>query len=170
MTQNELRHTLPPFAMVPRWIIQHENLTSGAVRVYACLADMANRDKNYAFPSHKTLAVKANMSVSSVRRHIDELVNVGALVVRKRFKEDGEGQTSNIYFVKFKQSTTGDKPMENISEGVTKNNPMLTGEQGGYSRVDNEEEPYNNNLYIKGEDVKEHLAKARQMLKNNDSF
>ena len=163
MTQNELRHTLPPFAMVPRWIIQHENLTSGAVRVYACLADMANRDKNYAFPSHKTLAVKTNMSVSSVRRHIDELVQVGALLVRKRFKPEGAGQTSNLY-------TVVHKPMENTNEGVTENDPMLTGEQGGYSPVDNEEEPYNNNLYIKGDDVKEHLANARKMLKNNDSF
>ncbi len=93
---NELRHTLPPFAMVPRWIIQHENLTSGAVRVYACLADMANRDKNYAFPSHKTISVKSNMSVSSVRRHIDELVQVGALLVRKRYNTEAAGQTSNF--------------------------------------------------------------------------
>ena len=160
---NELRHTLPSIAMVPQWIIQHENLTSGAVRVYACLADMANRDKNYAFPSHKTLAVKTNMSVSSVRRHIDELVQVGALIVRKRFKENGEGQTSNFYKVVH-------KPMENNNEGVTENDPVLTGEQGGYSPVDNEEEPDNNNLYIKGDDVKEHLANSRKMLKNNDSF
>ena len=162
MTQNELRHTLPPFAMVPRWIIQHENLTSGAVRVYACLADMANRDKNYAFPSHKTLEVKTNMSVSSVRRHIDELVNVGALLVRKRFKENGEGQTSNLY-------TVVHKPMENKEDSVTENNPVLTGEQGGYSPVDNititnEQEPI-----LNASDAKEHIAKARELLKN-DSF
>jgi predicted transcriptional regulator len=149
--------------MVPRWIIQHENLTSGAVRVYACLADMANRDKNYAFPSHKTLAVKTNMSVSSVRRHIDELVQVGALLVRKRFKPEGAGQTSNLY-------TVVHKAMENKEKGVTENDPLVTDEQGGYSPVDNEEEPHNNNLYIKGDDVKEHLANARKMLKNNDSF
>ena len=162
MTQNELRHTLPPFAMVPRWIIQHENLTSGAVRVYACLADMSNRDKNYALPSHKTLAVKTNMSVASVRRHIDELVNVGALLVRKRFKENGEGQTSNLY-------TVVHKPMENKEDSVTENNPVLTGEQGGYSPVDNititnEQEPI-----LNASDAKEHIAKARELLKN-DSF
>ena len=159
---NELRHTLPPFAMVPRWIIQHENLTSGAVRVYACLADMANRDKNYAFPSHKTLAVKTNMSVSSVRRHIDELVNVGALLVRKRFKPEGAGQTSNLY-------TVVHKPMENKEDSVTKNDPMLTGEQWGFSPVDNititnEQEPI-----LNASDAKEHIAKARELLKN-DSF
>ena len=130
--------------------------------MYACLADMANRDKNYAFPSHKTLAVKTNMSVSSVRRHIDELVNVGALLVRKRFKENGEGQTSNLY-------TVVHKPMENKEDSVTKNDPMLTGEQGGYSPVDNititnEQEPI-----LNASDAKEHIAKARELLKN-DSF
>ena len=137
--------------------------TSGAVRVYACLADMANRDKNYAFPSHKTLAVKTNMSVSSVRRHIDELVNVGALLVRKRYKPEGAGQTSNLY-------TVVHKPMENKEDSVTENNPVLTGEQGGYSPVDNititnEQEPI-----LNANDAKEHLAKARELLKNNDSF
>ena len=162
MTQNELRHTLPPFAMVPRWIIQHENLTSGAVRVYACLADMANRDKNYAFPSHKTLAVKTNMSVSSVRRHIDELVNVGALLVRKRFKENGEGQTSNLY-------TVVHKPMENKEDSVTENNPVLTGEQGGYSPVDNITITNAQEPILNASDAKEHIAKARELLKN-DSF
>ena len=59
--------------------------------------------------------------------------------------------------------------MENTSNVVTKNDPMPTDEQGGYSPVNNEEEPINNNLYIKGDDVKEHLANARKMLKN-DSF
>ena len=157
---NELRHTLPPFAMVPRWIIQHENLTSGAVRVYACLADMANRDKNYAFPSHKTLAVKTNMSVSSVRRHIDELVNVGALLVRKRYKPDGAGQTSNLY-------TVVHKPMENKEKSVTENDPMLTGEQGGYSPVDNITITKEQKPILNASDAKEHIAKARKLLKND---
>ena len=130
--------------------------------MYACLADMANRDKNYAFPSHKTLAVKTNMSVSSVRRHIDELVQVGALLVRKRYKPEGAGQTSNLY-------TVVHKPMENKEDSVTKNDPMLTGEQGGYSPVDNititnEQEPI-----LNASDAKEHIAKARELLKN-DSF
>ena len=148
--------------MVPRWIIQHENLTSGAVRGYACLADMANRDKNYAFPSHKTLAVKTNMSVSSVRRHIDELVNVGALLVRKRFKQEGTGQTSNLY-------TVVHKPMENTNKGVTEHNPMLTGEHGGYSPVDNITITNKQEPILNASDAKEHIAKARELLKN-DSF
>ena len=131
--------------------------------MYACLADMANRDKNYAFPSHKTLAVKTNMSVSSVRRHIDELVQVGALLERKRFKPEGAGQTSNLY-------TVVHKPMENVNEGVTENNPVLTGEQGGYSPVDNITITNEQKPILNASDSKEHIAKARELLKNNDSF
>ena len=44
MTGN-LTHEVSPWAMVPRWIIQHNDLTSGAVRVYAALSDMAGRDR-----------------------------------------------------------------------------------------------------------------------------
>ena len=82
---NELKTEMPPFSMVPRWVIEHKGLTSGAVRMYACLADMAGRDRP-AWPSHRTLAIKCNMSVSSVRRHIKELMFVGALQVQQRHK------------------------------------------------------------------------------------
>ncbi len=164
MTQHDLRSDLPPFAMVPRWVIQHKELTSGAVRVYACLADMANRDKNYAFPSHRTLANRTNMSVSSVRRHISELVKVGALHVKQRYKPEGEGQTSNLYTVKFRISTSVEKTVNDKPEGVTENDPMTTGEQGGYSDMNNitittEQEP--------SKMAKEHIANARKLLKND---
>ncbi len=165
MTQHDLKSDMPPFAMIPRWIIQHKELTSGAVRVYCCLADMAGRDRP-AFPSHRTLAAKTNMSVSSVRRHLDELVKAGALHVKQRFRPEGEGQTSNLYTVIFKLSTSVEKAVNDKNVGSTENNPVSTDEQGGYSPVDNititkEQEPS-----IK---VKEHIAEARRMLKN-DTF
>ena len=158
MTQHDLRSDMPPFAMVPRWIIQHKELTSGAVRVYCCLADMAGRDRP-AFPSHRTLAAKTNMSVSSVRRHLDELQKAGALHVKQRYRPEGEGQTSNLY-------TVVHKPVNDKTVSSTKNDPISTDEQGGYPPVDNititkEQEPS-----IK---AKEHIAEARRMLKN-DSF
>ena len=163
MTQHDLRSDLPPFAMVPRWIIQHKELTSGAVRVYCCLADMAGRDRP-AWPSHRTLAAKTNMSVSSVRRHLDELVKVGALHVKQRFRPEGEGQTSNLYTVTFKLSTSVEKSVNDKTVSSTENNPVSTDEQGGYSPVDNititkEQEP--------SKTAKEHIAEARRMLKND---
>ena len=164
MTQHDLRSDMPPFAMVPRWIIQHKELTSGAVRVYCCLADMAGRDRP-AFPSHRTLAAKTNMSVSSVRRHLDELQKVGALHVKQRYRPEGEGQTSNLYTVIFKLSTSVEKAVNDKNVGSTKNEPLSTDEQGGYPPVDNititkEQEPS-----IK---AKEHIAEARRMLKNDN--
>ena len=165
MSEHDLKSDLPPFAMVPRWVIQHKELTSGAVRGYCCLADMAGRDRP-AWPSHRTLAAKTNMSVSSVRRHLDELQKAGALHVKQRYRPEGEGQTSKLYTVIFKLSTSVEKAVNGLAEGVTENNPVSTDEQGGYSPVDNititkEEEP--------SKTAKEHIAEARRMLKN-DTF
>ena len=156
---NELKTEMPPFSMVPRWVIQHKGLTSGAVRVYACLADMAGRDRP-AWPSHRTLAIKCNMSVSSVRRHIKELMFVGALQVQQRHKPNNEGQTSNLYTVIY-------TPVEDNAKGVTKNKGVFTSEQPPYPPEDNrtitnEQEPLN----IES-DYKKHLSEARKALKNN---
>jgi len=124
---------------------------------------MAGRDRP-AWPSHRTLAAKTNMSVSSVRRHLDELVKVGALHVKQRFRPEGEGQTSNLYTVTFKLSTSVEKSVNDKTVSSTENNPVSTDEQGGYSPVDNititkEQEP--------SKTAKEHIAEARRMLKND---
>ena len=153
MTENKLQTELPPFAMIPRWIIQHKQLTSGAVRVYACLADMAGRDRP-AWPSHRTLAIKTNMSVSSVRRHIRELKTAGALRVQQRYHPDGNGQQSNIYTI---VSTNGDK----TTTPTKKNNPVTTDEQPPYAPTNDrvitrEQEPVLNTL--------EQIKKAREVL------
>jgi len=156
MTDSKLQSDLPPFAMVPRWIIQHTGLTSGAVRVFACLADMAGRDRP-AWPSHRTLAIKCNMSVSSVRRHIKELVYAGALTVEPRYKPNGEGQTSNLF-------TLVNKPVNNTDRSVTKNKGLPTSEQGTYPpqnnrTITNEQEPLTKEV-----DQKEQIQQARKKL------
>ena len=156
MSDNKLQSDLPPFAMVPRWIIQHTGLTSGAVRVFACLADMAGRDRP-AWPSHRTLAIKCNMSVSSVRRHIKELVYAGALTVDQRYKPNQEGQTSNIY-------TVVNKSVNNTDRSVTKNKGVSTSEQPPYPpennrTITNEQEPLTKEV-----DQKEQIKQARKKL------
>lgn len=161
MSEHDLKHELGPWAMVPRSIIQHTQLSSGAVRVYACLADMAGRDRP-AWPSHKTLSVKCNMSVSSVRRHIRELVDVGALHVKQRYKQDNSGQTSNLYKVMHNVN----KPVGKNVEGTTKNTPITTGEHGPLPQENTrtrttEQEP--------SKTAKKHIEEARRMLKN-DTF
>ena len=156
---NELKTQMPPFAMVPRWIIQHTGLTSGAVRVFACLADMAGRDRP-AWPSHRTLAIKCNMSVSSVRRHIKELIEVRALQVQQRYKPNNEGQTSNIYTVIY-------TVVEDNAKGVTKNKGVSTSEQPPYPPEDNRTITNEQELLNIESDYKKHLSEARKALKSN---
>ena len=160
MNDNALKHEMPPFAMVPRWIIQHEDLTSGAVRVYACLADMASKDRP-AWPSHRTLAHKCNMSVSSVRRHIRELIEARAIQVKQRYKPDGEGQTSNLY-------TVMAKAVDKKVGGATKDSPLTTGDHPPYPPLGNKEEPLNNNHLIEAqkhsETAKHHIKEARKRI------
>tara|TARA_R110002012_G_scaffold301690_1_gene502077 strand:+ start:4180 stop:4617 length:438 start_codon:yes stop_codon:yes gene_type:complete len=143
--------------MVPRWVIQHTGLTSGAVRVFACLADMANRDKQSAWPSHRTLAIKCNMSISSVRRHLKELVYAGALTVEPRYKPNKEGQTSNIY-------TVVNKPVNNINRSVTKNKGLPTSEQPPYPPIDNRTITTEQEPLTKEVDQKEQIKQARKNL------
>ena len=157
MPDSKLESQLPPFAMVPRWIIQHRGLTSGAVRVYACLADMANRDKQSAWPSHRTIAIRCNMSISSVRRHLKELVYVGALIVKPRFKEDGISQTSNIY-------TVVNKPVNNTDRSVTKNKGVATSEQPPYPPENNRIKTTEQEPLTKEIDQKEQIQQARKKL------
>jgi DNA-binding transcriptional MocR family regulator len=156
MSDSKLNSDLPPFAMVPRWIIQHTGLTSGAVRVFACLADMAGRDRP-AWPSHRTLAIKCNMSVSSVRRHIKELVYAGALTVEPRYKPNQEGQTSNIY-------TVVNKPVNNTNRSVTKNKGVATSEQPPYPLIDNRTITTEQEPLTKEVDQKEQIKQARKKL------
>ena len=156
MTDSKLNSDLPPFAMVPRWVIQHTGLTSGAVRVFACLADMAGRDRP-AWPSHRTLAIKCNMSVSSVRRHIKELVYAGALTVEPRYKPNGEGQTSNLF-------TIVNKPVNNTYRSVTKNKGVTTSEQGTYPPQNNRIKTTEQEPLTKQVDQKEQIQQARKKL------
>jgi len=156
MSDSKLQSDLPPFAMVPRWIIQHTGLTSGAVRVFACLADMSGRDRP-AWPSHRHLAIKTNMSVSSVRRHIKELVYVGALTVEPRYKPNGEGQTSNLF-------TVVNKPVNNTDRSVTKNKGLPTSEQGGYPPQNNRIKTNEQEPLTKEVDQKEQIKQARKKL------
>jgi len=156
MTDSKLNSDLPPFAMVPRWVIQHTGLTSGAVRVFACLADMAGRDRP-AWPSHRTLAIKCNMSVSSVRRHIKELVYAGALTVEPRYKPNGEGQTSNLF-------TLVNKPVNNTDRSVTKNKGVSTSEQPPYPPENNRTITTEQEPLTKEVDQKEQIQQARKNL------
>lgn len=82
------------FAVVPEWVIFHEDLSHAAVRVYAVLQRHANGDGE-AWPSLSRIGRLARCSPDTARRAIRDLVDAGALHREPRH-EDGR-QTSNRY-------------------------------------------------------------------------
>ncbi len=93
------------FAMVPRWVAQHPNVTDRAVRLYVQLALHADAHTRSSFPSRATLAREmGGCSVDSVDRATRVLVDIGALKVENRRvpmqRPDGAKSwryTSNLY-------------------------------------------------------------------------
>ena len=71
------------FAIVPRWVLRHPDLTAQAVRVYAVLADHAGKDRT-AFPSRRTIGREAGgVQVPTVARALALLIEHGALTAEQ---------------------------------------------------------------------------------------
>lgn len=68
-----------------------------AVAVYMYLCDRAGKDGE-SFPSHSTIASDLRVSVSTVKRALDDLTRAGCLEKQARFQPRG-GQRSNLYKV-----------------------------------------------------------------------
>lgn len=66
--------------------------------VYMYLKDRS--DKNgQSWPGIKTIARELNVSTSTVKRAVDDLIRLGYMEKETRFRENG-GQTSNLYTLK----------------------------------------------------------------------
>lgn len=72
-----------PFSMVPEWLLDHPEVSDGAVRTYGVLCRYANNGS--AWPSQPQLAKRMNRSERSVRGYLAELREVGAIRERRRF-------------------------------------------------------------------------------------
>lgn len=94
---NQIRTDLP-FAIVPEWLLEVEDLSAVAVRLYAVLDRFADSGGR-SFPSRRALAEKLHVkSVDTVDRAMKELVAAGAVSVTKRFDDAGD-PTSSLYTV-----------------------------------------------------------------------
>ena len=72
------------FAIVPRWVIRHSELTAQAVRVYAVLADHAAKDGT-SFPARSTIARECGgMGVKTVQRALSLLLDHHAVTAEHR--------------------------------------------------------------------------------------
>ena len=84
------------FAIIPEWIL-HADISSNAVRLYGVLNRFAN-SRGHAWPSRKTIAEIMRVSVATVDRAKEELVEIGALTVEARTTASGD-PSSNLYIL-----------------------------------------------------------------------
>ena len=80
------------------------DLPSRAVTVYLCMKQYSNKH-GQCFPSIKTLAKSSGLSVSTVKRAINDLEKEGFIKKQNRFRSDG-GKSSSIYSLINNVSTT----------------------------------------------------------------
>ena len=84
------------FAIIPEWVL-HADISSNAVRLYGVLNRFAN-SRGHAWPSRKTIAEIMRVSVATVDRAKEELVEIGALTVEPRTTASGD-PSSNLYIL-----------------------------------------------------------------------
>lgn len=82
------------FAQIPEWVLDAA-ISDRAVRAYCVLARYANSDSR-AHPGRRKMADRMDCSTDSLDRALKELVSIGALEIRPRFRENGD-RTSNDY-------------------------------------------------------------------------
>ncbi len=73
------------------------DISSKGIVVYNYLKTCCNKD-NTCYPATKTIAFNTRLSVSSVKRAIEELCNNDFLEVQNRYRKNG-GKSSNLYKV-----------------------------------------------------------------------
>jgi predicted transcriptional regulator len=111
-------------------IIFDLDLSHQAKLIYVFLCRFADSESQ-SFPSYSTIAEKCNISVTSVKKAIKELVEARLLVKRKRYREDGS-QTSNLYEIFSEPFNESEEVIDNEETLEPDNNKSQdTHNQGG---------------------------------------
>jgi DNA-binding transcriptional MocR family regulator len=84
------------FAIIPEWVL-HADISANAVRLYGVLNRFAN-SRGHAWPSRKTIADLMGVSVATIDRAKEELVDLGALTIKPRTTPSGD-PSSNLYIL-----------------------------------------------------------------------
>jgi len=83
-----------PQAIIPEWVLDAA-ISDKAVRLYLVLARYGGTSQA-RFPSRPTIAARLGCDTKTVDRAMKELVDIGAVQVTPRFRENG-GRSSNAY-------------------------------------------------------------------------
>ncbi|MFI3326306.1 MAG: helix-turn-helix domain-containing protein [Clostridia bacterium] len=79
-------------------VYSHEELESRCKIVLINLKDRANKDGE-CWPAIKTIAKDTSLSVSTIKRALNDLIKQGYIVKEKRFRPNGSN-SSNLYIIK----------------------------------------------------------------------
>lgn len=82
------------FFKLPNDLITDSNITSNEFRIYVYLMSLYNRAKGFSYPSIETISKDTNISVSTVKRSIKKLFDLGYMAIEKR---KGMSGNYNIY-------------------------------------------------------------------------
>ncbi|NCB14118.1 MAG: helix-turn-helix domain-containing protein, partial [Erysipelotrichia bacterium] len=99
------------------------NLSGNVKLVLLALADCAN-DNLQCFPSYNHISKKASISISTAKRIIKKLEQIGVLKKQHRFKKGKKQQTSNIYTLTFGGSTLTPIKVQNDTTIVSSVTPQ----------------------------------------------
>ncbi len=97
------------------------NLRNRALQVLLYLIDRANKEHT-CFPAIGTIARELHISVSTVKRAMQELVESGYVTKESRFREENGGQTSNLYTLYFSKKSEAEE--KNVEQEETEQFPM----------------------------------------------
>lgn len=86
------------YTLIPNYVLRTEKVSGYAKLVYAILLSYAWGNKNSSFPGQETLAKDSGISLSSVKRALNELQNQNFITVIRR----GLNRT-NVYILHFKR-------------------------------------------------------------------
>lgn len=105
------------FAIVPEWVI-YSDISANAIRLYCVLARHSDKDTGNCFPSRNTLMELSQQSKATLSASTKELAKIGAVVVIRRYGEDGKDYLSNLY----KIITQNPHPSSEIEQGASSEN------------------------------------------------
>ncbi len=134
------------------WDQQVKNPTTKLILMK--LADGAD-ESNRSWYSHKTLAIKCETSISSVRRHLSYLKKLNLIRIEHRIRTEGimkGSQTSNYYYINI------DTPVQNEHPPCS---PVNTPPVHSYEQRTINKEPLKEHIYINEEKMNKVISETK---------
>jgi hypothetical protein len=114
-------------ARVPESVICDRNIPDAAFRVLVCLADFADND-GFCYPSVRTLAHDLGRTRSTIRHHLNRLVELGRITREPRSRSDGSRGANRYCVVALRRCTEPDAaPADQHAAAAAGDQPQRSG-------------------------------------------